>query len=503
MDKNKNQTRLSVKYAIFAISLYTNISYAKHDSAGISLLPLPSIIPVIAPVEIPDKLTLSKAGADDKAKDKLNTADQLRNKLTNLTFSEDIRNAYNLYNEVANDADISPDLRGRAKINAAELYPYSNTDDSTYASIEQRKIESIATYNEVIDDKTTFSADLRSWAKRHAAKLYLNNAFDLDPHDAKLKALALLQEIIDDKDVSADTKAHAKIQMAAGYAHMQFDGTESDARQKATTALNEVKNDTQVTKPDIKAEAALGLANIRNSDDDPYNAQQLIALKAVSIDPTFSPSIQAKAKAMIVRGLLKGDFDSKPSEAVTMAQTLFKEIIAPPAVSAGAQANTKLEPAELFSYKQEYALMLANNAFHQKPKDAKDAAQALYTRLISDVSAFTEQKAAVKWQLALNYLEKKLDPPTGKDAKTAGTELINEILNDTHVGIETWLLVKLNFARLHHYSIANNPLSLPTSQAKDEALQLLNDTLNDTRLNGKQKEMVQAELDMWNGVQKS
>jgi hypothetical protein len=498
MSKKNNATFLFLSLTCFGYFVIHE-SFAKEMREGISFIQLPSDIPMIEPSEMPDQLILSKVSADDDAKNKIKVADQLRKNLTNLTFSGAIKDAYTLYEAAANSADVSPDVRGRAKINVAELYPYANTDDSSYASIQQRKVESFKLFNDVIEGEA-YSGDLRAWAKCIVAKLYLENAFDVEFAAAKQKALALWQEVVAaDKGVSADTKARAKVQMAKAYSKMKFDVPAADARQKADSLYNEVKKDPQIALV-IKADAAFGLASIRNSDDDPYNTQRLKLLKDISTEAMYTASIQAKAKAIIARGLLKGEFDAKGSEASTMAIALYKEIIADP--KPDAKSTEKLTSAERFTYKQEIAEKFANNAFHQKSKEAKEAAQALYKELLTDVSAYTDQKIAVKWQLALHYLEKRLDPPAGKDAKTAGIDLINEITAEKHVGFELLFIIKLNYARLHHFSIVNNPLGLTTSQAKDDAFQILNELLNDSRLSGKQKEMVQSEIDMWNGVAK-
>ena len=499
MAENFNQLKISKSLFCVSCLLATGV-FAREPRGGIDLMELWTDAPSVESVEMPGKLIVSKVGADDDAKAKISAADKLKSQVSGITFSATIKDAYNLYDAAANVSDISLELRGRAKINAAELYPYANIDDSSYASIQQRKIESLKLFNDIIDDKD-YSADVKGWAKCRLAKLYLENTFDIDPSVAKQKALSLLQEVTTDKDVNVDIKAHAKIQLATAYSQKKFDVSDVDSRQKADVFFNEVKKDTQVSIA-TRAKSAFGLASIKNIDDDPYNAQRLKVLKDISVEPTYSPSIQAKAKVKIARGLLSGEFDTKASEASALALGMYKEIIADP--KPDSKPETKLDSAERFAYKQEFAFQLANNAFHQKSKEAKDAAQALYKELLDNgnVSVYTDQKTVAKWNLALHYLEKKLDPPAGKDAKTAGTELINEILNDTHVSTEMLLLVKLNFARLHHYSNVKNLLGLPTGQAKDDALQILNDLLNDKRLSGKQKEMVQAELDRWNGIVK-
>lgn len=498
MTKEFNQLKLSG--CMLCISyLLTASAFAKEPRGGIALIELPTDIPIIDSTEMPGKLIVSKIGADDNAKSKISTADQFKVRLTSITFSERIKEAYTLYDTAATAADVSADLRGRAKINAAELYPYANTDDSSYASIQQRKIESLKLFVDIIDEKN-YSADVRGWAKCRLAKLYLENTFDVEPLVSKQKALDLLQEVLADKDVGIDIKAHAKIQLAVAYNQKLFDVSDADARQKADGLFNEVKKDAQVSIA-LKAKAAFGLADIKNVDDDPYNAQQLKALKEISVEPTYSASIQAKAKAKIARHLLNNAFDSKPSESYAIALGLYKEILADP--KPDAKADAKLDPAERFSYKHELALKLANNAFRQKSKEAKDAAQVLYKELLdnnANISIYTDQKTIVKWNLALHYLEKRLDPPAGKDSKTAGMDLITEILADSHVNFELLLLVKLNVARLYHFSIVRNPLGLPAGQAKDEALRILSDLQGDSRLSGKQRLMVQAELDRWNGV---
>lgn len=475
--------------------------YAKEARGSISLIELPTDIPVIDSTQMPGKLTVSKIGADDEAKSKISTAGKLRARLTGITFSGKIKDAYALYDEAANGSEVSPDLRGRAKINAAELYPYANTDDSSYASIQQRKIESLKLFVDVIEEKS-YSADIRGWAKCRLAKLYLENTFDVEPAIAKQKALDLIQEVIADKDVNSDIKAHAKIQLAAAYTKKMLDVSDADARQKADGLLNEVKRDTQVSI-ELKAKADFGLSEIKNADDDPYNTQQLKVLKDIFAMATYTESIRSKAKVKVARLLLSNQFDTKPSETYPMALGLYKEVIADP--KPDAKADAKLDPAERYAYKHELALCLARNVFRQKPKEAKEAAQALYKELLDtkeNVSIYTDQKAVVKWNLALHYLEKRLDPPAGKDSKTAAIELINELLTDSRVSFDMMFVIKLNFARLHHFSMVNNPLSLPAGQAKDEALRILNELLTDSRASGKQKEMIQAELNRWNGVVK-
>jgi hypothetical protein len=496
MTKEFKQLKMS-GYLLCISYLLATSAFGRESRGGITLIELPTDIPIIDSTEMPGKLVVSKIGADDEAKSKISAADQLKKRLSRITFSERIKEAYNLYDAAASAADVSADLRGRAKINAAELYPYANTDDSSYSSIQQRKIESLKLFIDIIEEKS-YSADVRGWAKCRLAKLYVENTFDAEPAVSKQKALDLLQEVSADKDVGIDIKAHAKIQLATAYSQKLFDVSEADARLKADGLFNEVRKDAQVSI-DLKAKASFGLAELKNIDDDPHNAQQLKTLKEISVEPTYSASIQAKAKAKIARRLLNNEFDSKPSELYPMALALYKEILNEP--KPDAKADAKLDPAERFEYKHELALRLAKNAFHQKTKEAKDAAQVLYKELLdNNVSIYTDQKTIVKWNLALHYLEKRLDPPAGKDSKTAGMDLITEILNDSHVNFELLLLIKLNVARLYHFSIVANPFGLPAGQAKDEALRILNDLLGDSRLSGKQKEMVQNELDRWNGV---
>lgn len=496
MTEKFNQLIIFKYLTCISCLIATNV-FAKESRGEIALINLPTDIPIIDSTEMPGKLTVSKIGADDDAKAKISAADQLKTRLTGITFSGRIKEAYVLYDAAANIPDVSPDLAGRAKISAAELYPYANTDDSSYASIQQRKIESLKLFTDILDEKA-YSADIKGWTKCRLAKLYLENTFDVEPAAAKQKALDLMQEVMNDKDINVDIKAHAKIQLATAYNRRMFDVSEADARQKADGLFNEVKKDTQVSIA-LKAKASFGLADIKNVNDDPHNSQQLKTLKEISVEPTYPISIQAKAKAKIAHRLLNNEFDPKPSESSVLALALYKDIIADP--KSDAKPDAKLELSERFAYKKELALKFAHNAFHQKEQEAKDAAKALYKELLgSNVSIYTDQRTAVKWELALNYLERRLDPPAGKDAKTAGMELINEILNDTHVSFELLFIIKLNLARLHHFSIVKNPLGLPTGQAKDEAMRILNDLFTDSRMSGKQKEMVQSELDRWNNI---
>jgi hypothetical protein len=506
----KTNTFLTIFYLLTLNHIGSADVMANNVQSPIPFIPLIMDIPVIEPAEMPDKLVLSKLEGDDDAKNKLNLADQLRKKLTNFTFSGAISEAYKLYDSVAEMSNISPDLRARAKINAAQLYPFANTEDSSYASIVQRKNETLDLFNKVIEDES-FSKEIRGWAKYCLAKSYVQNWYDELPVDAKQKALDLFQNVIADIDISPETKLRVKTTLATFYSEMLFNVSPAEAKQKAESLFNEVKKDSKASEI-IKAEADFGLASLKSAEEDPYNMEKLKLLKAISVETSYGSSIHAKAKAKIASGLLKGEFDTKPSEAAVMALAFYKEIIAdsktdPKASSksdskAGSGSKGKLEAEDLYAYKQQYALHLANNDFNQKGTEAKTAAKALYDELLIDVSIYTDQKVPVRWQLALNYLHKKIDPPTGKDAKTAAIDLINEILNDPHISLELFLIVKLNFARLHHQSFMQNPLGLSSESLKDAGLRLLDELINDSRLSGKQKEMVQTEIKLWNGVLK-
>ncbi|MDP3371431.1 MAG: hypothetical protein Q8S21_00845 [Candidatus Paracaedibacteraceae bacterium] len=497
--KNKYIINKNVSLLLAFTTCFAGYVFAKYDQK-LDLLPLPTDEIMIKLADLPEKITPSATGADDKAKAKMNLADLkmrsaglLCDLFASLSFPSSIKEAYDLYNEVAKDDRISADLRGRAKIQAAELYPYSNTDDSSYSSILQRRIESRSWFENVTEDSSC-SIDLRGWAKIRLSRQYIANAFDVEPVDSRRLAQTLLEEVIADVAMSSDTKARARIQLANYYIKMRLNATVAESLEKAKAALNDVLKDPGAKADladlrDLQAEAQLKLTEIKNNDADLYNSQKLADLKVLTTNQALPLSIRAKAKVIAARAALKGEFDSKPSESAALAINLYKDIV----------ADVKLDAAERFAYKLEFAQQYAVNAFHQKTKEFNDAAQALYKELFADASASLQQKVIAKWQLALDYFEKRLNPPEKKDAKTAGLELLTDILSDAKLEQELWFMIKINYARLHHFSVSQNPLELSPSQAKSNAVEMLTEMSGDARLTRKQKELVQAEIELWNG----
>lgn len=474
----------------FALTLFTclaNTHLFARNEPKVLLYPLPLDEMVIEPSSAPEKFLASTAGADDAAKTKIANADIARKLDIPFFFPNSIKDAFLKYDEAGNDSAISADLRARAKIYSAELYPYSNADDSSFATVIQRRNETLSIFTNAIEN-TQLSIDLRGWIKIRLAKLYFANTFDIEPIDARKHAQLLLEEVIAEMAMGADTKARARLLLADAYIRLRLGLAINESHEKAKVLLNDNLKDPTV-KAEIKADTKLRLAEIYNTDADPYHAEKFKALKELTNDISMPESITAKGKVILARSFLENEFDFKPSESIALAFALYKDI----------STNVKLDAAERYAYKQEFAYCYSMNLFLQKTKEFNDGAQALYKELLDDASATIDQKAIVKWQLAVAYLEKRLNPPESKAAKTLAIDLITSALSDPKLSPELWFVIKLNYARLHHFGTVQNLFELSPNNCKSQALDILNEMQGDGRLSGKQKEIIQTEIELWNG----
>jgi uncharacterized protein (UPF0147 family) len=208
----------------------------------------------------PVEIVSTNSKEDIAALAKLKTADDHRNKRTNLGYKEATEKATRLYKEVMNDKTVSPDMRARAKINYADLYAPKFYIDYSLKKREHNR-ESLRLLNEVIHE-TNISPDFKGWAKRHLSKLYLNNNFDLTPAEANRKSVSLLEEVCKDPGVSPETSGRAKIELAKRHLtkniaiQKDLGITAEEGKTKAISLFNEVINDTKA-RPDLRVEAKL------------------------------------------------------------------------------------------------------------------------------------------------------------------------------------------------------------------------------------------------------
>lgn len=160
----------------------------------------------------PAEIVSTNSKEDIGALTKLKTADDHRNKRTNLGDKDAAEEATRLYKEVMDNKAVSPDVRARAKINYAHIYAPKFYIDYSLKKKDSNR-ESLRLLNEVIHE-ANISADFKGWAKRHLSKLYLSNNFDLTPAEANKKSVSLLEDVCKDPDVSPETSGRTKIELA-------------------------------------------------------------------------------------------------------------------------------------------------------------------------------------------------------------------------------------------------------------------------------------------------
>ncbi|MES2253241.1 MAG: hypothetical protein V4482_06130 [Pseudomonadota bacterium] len=488
------------------------------DSSGTTAAPA---VPV---TDKPATSVIKETEIDAHAKSMLEIADNHRNHRTQFSALESWKEAIRLYQEVAaTQIAISPDLKARAIINLVEMTVWSPLGDTTL----EKRLEAFHRIVEVTQN-TSYSADVKGWAKRHLAKLYLVGGFDLEPVQAKRQALALLEEVIADSTVLAETKARAMIQLAYHYVSLAFDVSDKDALQQATKLLKAVFEDKAVREP-LRVDAKFLLASIENPYDDSINEKRLALLREIIADSNISSVEKAKVKERLAHYYLARTFDVSIDEAHAQAHTLLKELAADTSLGAQDRINHYIQLAEhyihvkldlkptesraealkmyndlpskiqlnalqSYVYQKELAHYCVINAFHEDPIVSKQIATKIYKSLMNDTTLTIQQRAEIYWIVANLYIMKQLDPQGGVDGKSEGLTLIKFIINDPKVGFETINQFKLNLAILFQ----NNAFSMLPSKARSEAASLLMELLSDNRISAIDKQQIQARLDVLN-----
>ena len=482
---------------------------------------------VITPVPATDKPAASVVNdteIDRHAKSVLEIADNHRNSRTNFAPADSWKEALRLYQEIAmSQAAVSPDLKARAIINVVDM-----TVLSPFSVLPQdKKLEALRSIMELTQNKI-YSSDVRGWAKRHLAKLYVSGGFDIELTQAKKHALTLLEEVIADTGTQGETKTRAMIQLAKNYVSLTFDVPAKVALEKATKLLTDVFSDPN-TRDGLSTKAKLLLASIVNPYDDITNIKRLKLLKEIIDDPKVALHRKARAKERLVHYYLDNTFDVSPDEARKEAHKLLKELVAETGLSEQSRINhyvmlaehyinvkLDLKPSESraealkmyqelpskiqlnilqnYIYQKELAHYCVINAFHQDPALSKQIAFKIYQTLINDSALSIQQRAEIHWIVANLYITKQLDPQTGIDGKLEGLALIRRIISDPKVGAETINQFKLNLAILFE----SNAFAILPSRAKEEAASLLMELLADNRISAVDKQQIQARLDLLN-----
>lgn len=511
-----------------AVASSTKNKVVKDGPAMVSVSEKPALQPVAAAsIPAPDKPVASVVPDTEinrHAKSVLEIADNHRNYRTQFPAAESWKEALRLYQEVAmSQVPISPDLKARAIINVVDM-----TVLSPFVALPQEKrLEALRSIIEITQN-AIYSPDIRGWAKRHLAKLYLAGGFDLEPTQAKKQALVLLEEVVGDSMVLNETKVRGMIQLARNYVSLVFDVPENIALERATKLLTSAFSDPN-TRDGLSTKAKLLLASIANPYEDITNARRLKLLKEIIEDPKVAPHRKAKAKERLVYYYLDNTFDISPAEARKEAHKLLKALVAETNLSEQARINhyvmlaehyinvkLDLKPSESraealkmyqdlpskiqlnilqnYVYQKELAHYCVINAFHQDPVVSKQIAFKIYQALINDVTLSIQQRAEIHWIVANLYITKQLDPQTGIDGKLEGLALIKRIISDPKVGAETINQFKLNLAILFE----SNAFAILPSRAKEEAASLLMELLADNRIPAVDKQHIQVRLDLLN-----
>ncbi len=442
----------------------------------------------ITPSETPEKFIASATIADDKAKAELDVADRHRNHGTNFAYVSSIKESFRLYEKVMNDPDVSPDLRMRAKINYAEIYPYVNIDDYSSLAIQQRKTETIQLFDDALQN-SQISVDMKGWCKRHFARLLLSYNFDIEPAQAKQRALTLLNEVIDDKTTSIETRTRARLQLASHFIDFHFDIPKPESIAKATQILTDILKES-TTPADLKGEAIIQMVNIEKPDEDPYYAQKLKLLNEMIVDATYSTALRARIKDDLADTYLSGKFDIKQSEALAASLKLRQELA----------SDMNLDEIDRFKYQEKLAICHVFNLFRSKQADSAKSAMATFQLMLRNTSVSINALAEIKGQLAHFFIQKYLTPDNGKDPKTAAFDLINEPINDLHVSKDLWYSFKMKI--IDWYERSYSIIGLKKSAGREEAIRLATELQNDERLTVKQKENIQHKLDHLNYIRR-
>lgn len=474
----------------------------------------------VYPADKPVAIGIYNSEADKQALSMLQIADNHRNHRTHFSEAEALKEAARLYTEVdTSTLAISPDIRARAKINLIELTVWSPFEHAT----AEKKVTALNQFIAITQGKE-YSADTIGWAKRHLAKIYLFGDFELEPAHVKAYALAILTETIANSSVSLETRMRATIQLAQHYIHAAFDVSEKVALENANKLLQGVYDNKDV-RPELRAEAKLIRACITNPYEDLANKKRLQLLREIIVEKNISASITAKAKERLAYYYLTKTFDVPLMEARKQAHELLKDLeddeltpkeklyyylhlashylhikldLKPSESRAAAfkmykdlQKNLDLNIDQYYDYKMELAYYYVTNAFGQDPEKAQDAAVEIYQELLKNNALSLMQKANVYWTLASLYINNQLPTETGANGKTEGLSLINKIITDPATNYVVANQFKLNLAIL----MQNNALGLLPSKAAAEAVRLLTELVNDTRISAADKQLIQMRLD--------
>lgn len=223
----------------------------------------------------------------------------------------DIEEALRLYKQVMNDENINSDIRARAKINYATFYPGVTWLDNVVNTHAEHLIYAKKLLAEVIES-TDISTDIKGWAKRQLAQIYLDYRFDgtaryqgttgsaagsdKRSEEDMIKGFLLLNEVIQDQNLSAETRARAKMQLAHAYLHKPFNTPKK--KKEAIDLINEVIND-ETVRCDLRVEAQLFLAEQTASEVE--KSQKMLDAYDYALNESISDKMRIYVKEQLLR----------------------------------------------------------------------------------------------------------------------------------------------------------------------------------------------------------
>lgn len=417
-------------------------------------------------LDMPEIEIVKKMPNDDRALAILTTADQHRNHRLHFTLEQSLIEALRLYASVISEKDVSPDFKARAKIDTAKIYVTMLKHNLNLNMAQHSKEQILSLVNEVLTDPLC-SQDMKGWARRFQAKLYLKGFYTTNTKEAAEKAYALLHENLSQPNLAAETRDRSRMQLAQGYLTNIFSVPDKNSVTLAHALYTDVINDRSASS-DMRAKARLALATYLEfyQDMNPSDIQKTrFDLFAAALnEPQLTAIMKANLDRLMAKNYLVNAFNVSPTTARDEGQKLLESAAHTQGLPNKQKLFYSIELAEhylncLFNVKPsesrtialkmyndiprtismtpeqsyEYRIALANyhikNLFHLKPEDAQRNALDLFQDVINDIAYSTKQKSDVRWMLATLFASHALKPVLG-DSTTAAVDQFRKIFND-------------------------------------------------------------------------
>ncbi len=416
--------------------------------------------------DVPEKLDIKKVGNDDKALAILKIADDHRNNRLHFSLQTSLDEAIRLYEQVIQLPEVSADLKGRAKLNISKIYIMLLKRDMDPRLVHKSQEQILQYINEILNDPT-YSDDLKAWAGRFQAKLYLKGFYNMPPKEAHDKAFELLHKNLDAHHISAETRSRSRMQLAHGYLQNLFEAPHNNAVDLARALYQDVIEDAAASA-DIRVKARLALATFTEfyQDVPPHEVQKqrFDLYKNAMEEQEVSPILKAQLYFIVATNYLMNAFSATPEDARENALDLLENIVKldglpqklhvfytvklaenylncsfnlTPSESRSRALKiydeipkvVTLTPEQNYDYKLTLANYHVRNAFFLKSEEANLNALSLFSSLLDNIDLTPKQRSNVRWILAGHYATHALVPVSSEPTHAAAT-LFNMLLSD-------------------------------------------------------------------------